>query len=103
MRRSHESLYGPSFLKKLVLVCRKVVKGERKAHSQTGSKSDPIHMSVLTTQVWARPLAGSRLGLISSKICVLSRTPVAETEAHLVRFARTPNVTKGTYRGVLTA
>jgi hypothetical protein len=45
---------------KFALVCRKVVKGERKAHSQTGSKSAPIPMSVLTMQVWARPSAGSR-------------------------------------------
>ena len=42
MRRyRHQSLYRPSFLKGFVLVCRKVVKGERKAHSQTGSKSGP--------------------------------------------------------------
>ena len=40
-RYHHESLYRPSFLKGFVLVCRKVVKGERKAHSQTGSKSGP--------------------------------------------------------------
>jgi len=46
--------------KRLALVWRKVVEGERKAHSQTGSKSDPIPVSVLTTQVWAYPPVRSR-------------------------------------------
>jgi hypothetical protein len=54
----------------LVLVGRKVVEGGRKAHSQTGSKSDPIHMSVLTNQVWAYPLKRSRQCHGSSKIYV---------------------------------
>ena len=53
---------------RLALVCRRVVEGERKAHSQTGSKSDPIHMSVQTIQVWAHPLKGSRQVLVQSRI-----------------------------------
>jgi hypothetical protein len=45
-----------------------VVEGEREAHGQTGSKSDPIHLSVQTIQVWARPLKGSRQVPVQSKI-----------------------------------
>jgi len=49
MRQSQESLYRAFVSVLFVLVWRKVVEGDSKRHSQPGSKSDPIHMSVLTT------------------------------------------------------